>query len=151
MSSTIVINRSTIDTNILIYSIDRRDETKHELAKRIVKASYLARTVIPLQSLNEFFRAATRKGLLQKLEATQVVNAACAAMRVVAANERDLVYAMESYSRNNLQFFDQLLIATARRAGCTTLFSEDMQHEGIYDGLTVLNPFKLTSEALDSL
>ena len=151
MSSTIVISRATIDTNILIYAVDRRNQAKHEIAERVVGAFLRDGNIILLQALNEFFRAVTRKGLLSKEEAVVIVNAARGIKLVIATNEHDLAYAMDSYERHNLQFFDQLLIATARRVGCTVLISEDMQHECIYDGLTVLNPFKLSAEALDRL
>ena len=45
-------------------------------------------------------------------------------------------------ARYQLQFFDAVIIAVARRAGATMLLSEDM-HDGLtIDGLTILNPFR---------
>ena len=55
-------------------------------------------------------------------------------MQIVPAIEEDLAEAIGTYERLGLQFFDALLIATALRAGCTTLFSEDMQHRSSYTG-----------------
>jgi predicted nucleic acid-binding protein len=44
--------------------------------------------------------------------------------------------------RYGFSTYDSLIIATALEAGCTTLYSEDMQHGQVIDGrLTVVNPF----------
>ena len=44
--------------------------------------------------------------------------------------------------RYGFSLYDSLIIAAAREAGCTTLFSEDLQHRQVIDGaLTVRNPF----------
>ena len=72
-------------------------------------------------------------------------------MRIVPASEEDLVEAMDTYQRLGLQFFDALLVATALRAGCTTLFSEGMQHGRLYNGLRVVNPFLLKTAELDDV
>ncbi|WP_252263399.1 hypothetical protein [Paracidobacterium acidisoli] len=39
------------------------------------------------------------------------------------------------------QIYDALVIAAALEAGCTTLYSEDMQDGQKIDGLTIRNPF----------
>jgi predicted nucleic acid-binding protein len=45
----------------------------------------------------------------------------------------------DSYS---FSYWDSLIVAAALDAGCTTLFSEDMQHgQKIESGLTIINPF----------
>jgi len=42
-----------------------------------------------------------------------------------------------------LGFWDSLIIATALQAGCTLLYSEDMQEDLLIDKiLTIKNPFK---------
>jgi predicted nucleic acid-binding protein len=43
--------------------------------------------------------------------------------------------------RYDLNYWDGLLLATARLNGIPSLVSEDMQHRGLYDGVRVLNPF----------
>jgi predicted nucleic acid-binding protein len=42
-------------------------------------------------------------------------------------------------------------MATAKRTGCTIFFSEDMQHGRSYDGLTVMNPFKMNAQEIDDV
>ena len=42
----------------------------------------------------------------------------------------------------DFQYFDALIIASALKANCTTLYSEDMQHEMVVEKqLTIVNPF----------
>ena len=72
-------------------------------------------------------------------------------LRVEAAQLVDLSSALTLHAQSNLQFFDALLLTTARRVGCTLIFSEDMQHARDYGGITVLNPFLLPAVELDHL
>ena len=38
-------------------------------------------------------------------------------------------------------FYDSLIVAAALEAGCTRLYSEDLQHGQRVDHLTIQNPF----------
>jgi predicted nucleic acid-binding protein len=45
-------------------------------------------------------------------------------------------------ARYRFSYFDSLIIAAALAAGCSTLYSEDMQHGQVIAGrLTISNPF----------
>jgi predicted nucleic acid-binding protein len=50
------------------------------------------------------------------------------AFPVVTADESDLDGAMRAVGDHQLSFWDAMLWATAKRAGCRVLFSEDLQH-----------------------
>ena len=47
--------------------------------------------------------------------------------------------------RYGYSFYDSLIVAAALGAGCTTLYSEDMQDGQRIEGLTIRNPFAETS------
>ena len=47
----IATNSFTVDTNILIYSIDRSEPAKQFVADRIIRALYAKRAKLPLQCL----------------------------------------------------------------------------------------------------
>ena len=58
--------------------------------------------------------------------------------------------------RHGLSFWDAMLWATAKRAGCRMLFSEDLQDGRRLDGVLFVNPFapanrKLVDLALPAL
>jgi predicted nucleic acid-binding protein len=42
---------------------------------------------------------------------------------------------------HDVAFYDALIVAAARDAGCATLYSEDLQHGRRFGDLTVVNPF----------
>ena len=146
-----MISRFTFDTNILIYSIDARDETKHRTAKRLIRSFSDSGCLVALQCLSEFFRATTRKQRLSATDAARVINECRLAMHVVPPSEDDLIEAMKIHQQHGVPFFDALLAATIRRVDCTTLFSEDFQHARSFGTLTILNPFQLTEAELDHL
>jgi predicted nucleic acid-binding protein len=43
---------------------------------------------------------------------------------------------------HDLSVYDALIVAAAQDAGCTTLFSDDLQHGQTFAKLTVENPFR---------
>jgi len=140
----------TFDTNILIYSISSTDIRKHEIAKRLVSRHASSRHPIVLQMLNEFYFATTRKRLIDASIAAAIINDALSVLPVTAASTEDLRIAMQWNQQHGLQFFDALLVATARRAGCRTFYTEDMQSGRSVDGITLCNPFLLTPEELET-
>ena len=49
--------------------------------------------------------------------------------------------AISLQGRHGYSFYDSLIVAAALEAGCTRLFSEDLQHGQRIQGLTIVNPF----------
>ena len=57
-----IVNKIFIDTNILVYALDNRDNDKMNKARNILrKVIYENKPVISTQVINEFYVAATRK------------------------------------------------------------------------------------------
>ncbi len=48
---------------------------------------------------------------------------------------------LELQSRHGLSFYDALIVAAALEAGCTRLYTEDLQHGQKIEGLLIQNPF----------
>ncbi len=134
MSFTIVTSSFTIDTNILIYAADRTSQPKQQIAGIILEKMIALRGVLPLQCLSEFYRATTRKKLMSPEDAQNIVQHALYSLEIVPSRPEDLVTAMRIHQKHSLQFFDALLISTARRSGCHTLLTEDMQQNQLVDG-----------------
>jgi len=56
----------------------------------------------------------------------------------VQTHERGL----ELAARLGISVYDAMIVASALMAGCTTLYSEDLQHGRVVEGkLTIRNPF----------
>jgi predicted nucleic acid-binding protein len=141
----------TIDSNILIYAGDRSDPQKHRFSNQIVQSLMFHHAWLPLQCLNEFYKVTTQKGHLPAFEAEKTVRDLVVFVDVVAPEIEDTFAAMALQQSHRIQYFDALLLAVASRAGCTTIFSEDMQDKRTYGSITVRNPFLMSSTDLDAL
>lgn len=57
-------------------------------------------------------------------------------------NESVVETALFSFEKYSLQVFDSKIVAAALHAGCSILYSEDMQHGLVIEKkLTIINPF----------
>ena len=54
----------------------------------------------------------------------------------------DSLKASEVRSRFYISYWDSLIVASALNNSCNILYSEDMQHNQIIEGLKIINPFK---------
>lgn len=127
-----------LDTNVLIYATLQPD-------KRSVRArALLAESgTISVQVLNEFANVAHRK--LRKpwpdvAQALEVIRALFPPpLPLTLATHKA---ALRIAERFGYRLYDSLIIASALEAGCTTLYSEDMQDGQVIDGtLTIRDPF----------
>jgi len=141
MSST-KTERYSLDTNILIYAIDRNGGAKHRLAVDIVDRSIERPCVLTLQALAEFVYAVTQKDFVPRRDAVAQARDWLAAFEVTAADTDALDAAYAATIAGAFGLFDALLLATARKAGCTIVLSEDMADGAALDGIVVRNPLR---------
>jgi len=138
-----VIDRSFVDTNVLLYHWDASEPLKQRRAIEWLRRLGDERAGrVSLQVLSEFYVNAT-----QKLR-TPVPRAAAQryarsffAWKPVAIDEDVLDSAWRTQERYKLSWWDALIVAAAQRAGCRTLLSEDFQAGQRFGDLTVVNPF----------
>ena len=133
--------RFTLDTNILVYAADRDAGSRHQLALDLVRHAHGRDCIITLQALSEFFRAMTGKGKVSPKAAMGIVQAWRDATPIAAADEVCLVEAMDAVAHHGASFWDAMIWATAKRAGCRLLISEDGQDGWTLGGVTIVNPF----------
>lgn len=133
--------RLSIDANVFVYAVDRKAGTKHRIAREIVRRSPLVDNTIALQVLGEFFVASTRRYNMTREDAATLARSWSTAYAICTASAAALHRALGEAAAGRHQYWDALLLATLREAGCTVLLSEDMQHGADYDGVRMLNPF----------
>ncbi|MBX3630697.1 MAG: PIN domain-containing protein [Nitrosomonas sp.] len=125
-----------LDTNILLYLLSE-DEMKSVQAENTVAAG----GVISVQVLNEFASVARRKLDLSFDEIREFlshISMICPVMPVTVKVHDQGLRIAEHYG---LSIYDALIVAAALSAGCTTLYSEDMQDGQTIDGqLLIRNP-----------
>ena len=143
--------RYAFDTNVLIYSLDSRSPQKHQQARRLIGLADQDRCFVPLQTLGELCNTAARKRRDLLPQAQHLVEDLRELFPIVPAFPEDALDALAAHEQHNLQFWDALLWATARRAGCKLLLSEDLQDGRTLGGVLIRNPFTLSQAEVRSL
>ncbi len=143
--------RSTLDTNILFYASDNTVPHKRDRAQLLIRAVAAQDSILTLQSLAELFNAFGKRRVLSHTAAEEIVLTYREIFTVVSAAETDLADAILAQQEHNLPFWDAMLWATARRAGCSLFFTEDFQDGRTLGGVTFRNPFNLSQTQLDEL
>ena len=133
--------RFTFDTNILVYAIDSQAGERHRMALDLVRRSSGRDCVVTLQALAELFRALTGKHRISPVDAAGIVQDWRDAVPVFAADEMCLTDAIDAVVAHSWSFWDAMIWATAKRAGCRLLLSEDGQDGRTFGGVTIVNPF----------
>ena len=142
-----VKGRFTLDTNILIYAVDRDAGHKHDYSKALVGQAALCDCVLTVQVLGEFFHATTRKSLLDNSHSSKFVKDWLEVFETASANDSVLLETIDTVENHKLSFWDAMLLATARRSGCSALLSEDFQDGWRLQGLEIINPFATDAPA----
>jgi predicted nucleic acid-binding protein len=128
------------DTNILVYLVSS-DFEKAARSETLLAGG----GIVSVQVLNEFVSAARRKTKLSYPEIRGIL----ADVRGICAVKPDDVetheLGLDIAERYRYSVYDSVVIAAALRAGCTVLFSEDMQHGQRIVDLTIQNPYRKTA------
>lgn len=142
-----VRGRFSLDTNILVYAVDRDAGERHEQSQTLLGRAARSDCVLTVQALGEFFHATTRKNLLESARASALVRDWLDVFRVAAADGAALVDAMDAVADHRLSFWDAMLWATVRQSGCSAILSEDMQDGRRLSGVEFVNPFSADAAA----
>lgn len=133
--------RLTFDSNILICAADRDAGHRHDQARALIARAASADCVLSIQALAEFFAVATRKTNVPVAGAIAFVEGWAAMFRNVSATPTSLAAAMVAVRDHQIGFWDAMLWAVAREAGCRYVLSEDFQSGRTLGGVTFVNPF----------
>ena len=136
-----VKGRFSLDTNILVYAVDRDAGERHRRSREIMGRAARYDCVLAVQALAEFFHATTRKNLLEPQRASAFVRSWLDVFRVTSADDSALADAIDAVEEHRMSFWDAMLWAAVRQAGCSAILSEDMQHGRRLGGVEFVNPF----------
>lgn len=128
---------SFFDTSVLLYLLSSEGQ-KADRVEELLEHS----GVISVQVLNEFAAVASRKLKMPLAEIREVLGTVRAICRTDPLTVEDHDRAVQIIERHGFSFYDSVIVASALRAGCKTLYSEDLQHRQVIDRqLTIINPF----------
>ena len=126
-----------LDSNIVIYAFSSND-ARNRKAEALLEAG----GVISVQVLNEFVNVLHRKQGRNWDE----IGAALGVLKILLDPAQPLTIevheaAVDIARGYGLSIYDSLIVAAALRAGCSVLYSEDLQHGQTIEQLTIRNPF----------
>ena len=136
-----------VDTKVLISAEDGAEADKQHRALDWIERLWRARSGrLSTQVLNEFYVNVTRKlkPPMPQGDARATVRRFAAGWNPWQIDQATVETAWAMEARHGLQYWDCLVLAAAQHSGCALVLSEDMQHEGRYGAVQVINPF-LTS------
>lgn len=137
--------RFFVDTNVLLYAGSNAadDQLKRQAARELLARPDLA---FSAQVLQEFYTVAVTKQRLQMTHEEALAVLQSLADFPVCPITRELVLdAVDLRQRSQINYWDAAILAAARQMGCDTVYSEDLNPGQSYDGVTVVNPFAITT------
>lgn len=136
-------DRVFLDSNILLYFFDKLDVRKQKTAEALVSSLVKSKKgQISTQTLQEYFNVVTKKLKCDKLKAKDAVEYYATAFPLHINTVKDILAAITISIKNQLSFYDSLIIAAAKAEGCGTVYSEDLNDGQEVDGVKIVNPFR---------
>ena len=124
------------DTNVLLYLLSE-DTQKADRAEAVIALG----GVISVQVLNEFASVASRKLKMTYAEirdTLSIIRSVCETQALtVGIHEQGLAIAEQF----GFSLYDSMIVSAALDAGCSVLYSEDMQHGQAIGSLVISNLF----------
>lgn len=131
-----------VDTNILLYAISRDpgEQEKATVATEILAGREVGLSV---QVIQEFYVQATRRTRSDRLTHEQALGLVESFLRfpVIDVTPSIVLAAAASSNRFQISYWEAAIIEAARRLGCLTVISEDLNAGQDYAGVRVENPF----------
>lgn len=134
-----------VDTNILCYAFDTRDEGKRKRAKELLERCWRSKEMlsVSVQNLAEFSVVVTEKveHPLPQLVVRKFIASISAfdGWNVVGYTSDTILAAHEIKKRCSLHFWDALLVATMEENRIHAIYTEDRHFDRV-PGLTVIDP-----------
>lgn len=125
------------DTSVLLYLLSSEGDKADRVEALLAESG-----VISVQVLNEFTAVAIRKLAMPLPEIHEILDTVRTVCRTEPLTADDHDRAGQIVERYKFSFYDSVIVASALRADCRILYSEDLQHGQVIERqLRVINPF----------
>src|ERR671910_217081 len=135
--------RYLVDTNVLVYTLDRREPEKRERAREVLRLVGGAGTAaLPAQVLSEFANACLRKLEPRPDPATvrREVERLMLAFPILPLTGPVVLEALRGVREHLLSYYDAQVWAVARLGQVGVVLSEDFNPGAVLDGVSFANP-----------
>ena len=130
--------RAFFDTNIVLYSLLTDDLVKAEAAATLLAGG----GIISVQVLNEMTAVLRGRKKWSWDDTLEALSAAKAGLETIDLTLKMHEIATDISARYGYSIYDANILASAKLARCNVLWSEDMQHGQVVDGVLIQNPFR---------
>lgn len=130
------------DTNVLLYALVSRLAEPLDPRTKVAEDLLSQGGSVSVQVLNEYIDIASRKfhqGWTAISSRLEVIEQLCGAATALTVDTHRL--AVRISMRYGFRIYDSLIVATALEAGCKILYTEDLHHGQLIEGLRIENPF----------
>jgi predicted nucleic acid-binding protein len=132
-----------LDTNILLYSISRNpaESFKRDRALTLLDDDSGA---LSIQVLQEFYVQATRTGRADAVphDLAAGLIETWSRFRIQDMTLAVLTAALRIRKTFGFSFWDSAIVAAALALGCDRLYTEDLTHGQVVDGVAIIDPFR---------
>ncbi len=135
---------NAVDTNVLVYAIDRHEPRKQTEAVSLLRQLGPTDTVLLWQVAGEYLcclRRFAAAGTFPDADVETEIVDLLRAFSLVLPTREVIQRSLSLSSRYSLSHWDSMLIAACLEAGVDTLYSEDLDDGMTYQNVTVVNPF----------
>lgn len=140
--------RIGLDTNILAYAEGIGNASAHRRSLELIERLPLAAVLIPAQCLGELYRVLTGKAQRPASVARAAILNWADTFEVADSTWTAFQSAFDLSVSHHFQFWDALILSICAERRCRLLLSEDMQHGFIWQGLSVVNPYRFPDDPL---
>jgi predicted nucleic acid-binding protein len=134
--------RYVLDTNVLVYALDRREPEKRDRAREVLRRVGASGGVLPAQVLSEFANVCLRK-LEPRPDPAAVqreVERLLLAFPVLPLTGPVVLEALRGVREHLLSYYDAQIWAVARLGQVGVVLSEDFNPGAVLDGISFANP-----------
>ena len=132
-----------VDTNVLFYALDNDGSEFHRGARALLDHLPPDRFVISTQVLLELANVARKKLGLQGPSLIRALDFNGRAI-IEATTAEDVMSAVRLTDSTSISIWDAMIVTAAAKAGCSTLYTQDLSHNQIIAGVRIVNPFLLS-------
>jgi predicted nucleic acid-binding protein len=132
-----------LDANVLLYVFDHDATEKRAIAKELVEAALSGGGLVSYQVVQETLNVlSSSKWRVPVPEIQNFLNKVLMRLCLVYPTTGLFEGALGISAETGWTFHDGLIVAAASKAGCSILYTEDLQDGRVIRDVTIQNPFK---------
>ena len=134
-----------LDTNVLLYAVDKSAGKKHELCKELLEDGFRGNVTyfVPVQALSEFFYVISRGKVKADIDnAEEIVRYIIELPNFITAvaDEFSTLEAIQLNKRYGTHYWDALILAVMKTKRVSRIYTENTKHMDTA-GIKAISPF----------